>query len=166
MYGHAVTVAIFNPSHKYRDDTVNENDKLSYQGVPRGNGEFGEGEKWDDPNKAHARFLSVIILIIIASGIPVTIITIRIVTDKRFKKIRMEYSTPRIDYVGLNFTGREKEICELLLTDCSINDIAGTLKIKSSSVNFHIQNLYRKLDIQSRTELFVKLGTKKNEKEA
>jgi DNA-binding CsgD family transcriptional regulator len=56
----------------------------------------------------------------------------------------------------IKLSPREKEIFYLLLTDISINEIAQKLQISYSGVNFHIQNLYNKLGIQSRTELLVK----------
>ena len=160
-YGHAVIIVIFDPAFQYRNDTVGENDNLSYMGLPRGNGTFGEGDKWDNPNKAFIRFLSVIILIVLTIVIPLTIIIIKIFARIRFKKILMEYSAPQIDYEGKGFTSREKEICELLLTDLSASNISKSLNLSYSTVNFHSKNLYRKLGLQSRTELFVKLGMPK-----
>ena len=55
-------------------------------------------------------------------------------------------------------SAREIEICKLLLTELSLKDISYNLGITYSGVNFHAQNVYRKLNVQSRTELFVKLG--------
>ena len=55
---------------------------------------------------------------------------------------------------------REKEIFTLLLGASQRKHIAGILKIGNGTVNFHINNLYRKLGIQSRTELFAKYGKK------
>lgn len=55
---------------------------------------------------------------------------------------------------SLNLTDREKEIFALLLTEAAPKQIAGSLKISYPTVNFHTKNLYRKLGIQSRTELF------------
>jgi len=162
-YGHAVVIVIFNPAFQYRDNTVKENDNLSYIGMPRGNGIFGEGEKWDNPDKAFARFVIVVVLIVLALVIPVTVILIGLLIKIRLKKIQMKYIAPKIDYEGLGFTSREKEICEFLLTDLSAKNISKTLNLSYSTVNFHTKNLYRKLGIQSRTELFVKLGKPNNE---
>jgi len=58
----------------------------------------------------------------------------------------------------LKLTGRENEIFTLLLTGMSPKEIAYTLNIRYYTVNFHRNNLYRKLGIQSRAELFVKYG--------
>ena len=50
------------------------------------------------------------------------------------------------------------EIFNLLLIGTSPKEIAYNLKISYPTVNFHMNNLYRKLGIQSRTELFAKYG--------
>ena len=60
--------------------------------------------------------------------------------------------------VGLGLSTREKEIFTLLLGDSQRKHIAYTLKIGEGTVNFHVNNLYRKLGIQSRAELFAKYG--------
>ncbi|MCL2721693.1 MAG: helix-turn-helix transcriptional regulator [Treponema sp.] len=161
-YGHAVIIVIFNPAFQYRNDTVGENDNLSYIGMPRGNGIFGEGDKWDNPDKALIRLLSVIILTALILLTPLTIITIKFLLKKRFKKIQTEYSAPQIDYEKFGITSGEKKICELLLTELSAKEISKSLNLSYSTINFHTQNLYRKLEIQSRTELFVKLGMPKS----
>jgi DNA-binding CsgD family transcriptional regulator/MFS family permease len=57
---------------------------------------------------------------------------------------------------GLNLTSREKQILALMLTELSAKQIAGELTISLGTVNFHSNNLYRKLGIQSRAELFSK----------
>lgn len=61
---------------------------------------------------------------------------------------------------NLGLSPREKEIFILLLGDSQRKHIADTLKIGTGTVNFHINNLYRKLRIQSRVELFAKYGRK------
>jgi DNA-binding CsgD family transcriptional regulator len=61
-----------------------------------------------------------------------------------------------------NLTAREMEIYNLLLTDLPTKQIADKLGLSYSGVNFHIQNLYRKLGIQSRAELFAKFVNKPN----
>jgi LuxR family transcriptional regulator of spore coat protein len=57
---------------------------------------------------------------------------------------------------NLGLSPREKEIFTLLLTDVPRKEMASTLKIGIAAVHFHINNLYRKLGIQSRLELFTK----------
>jgi DNA-binding CsgD family transcriptional regulator len=56
----------------------------------------------------------------------------------------------------IGLTERERQVFTLLLTDMPRKQIAAELKISNPTANFHINNLYRKLDIQSRTELFSK----------
>jgi DNA-binding CsgD family transcriptional regulator len=59
-------------------------------------------------------------------------------------------------FENLNLTDREWEIFRLLITDLSPKEIAYNLKISYPTVNFHTKNLYRKLGIQSRAELYAK----------
>ena len=59
-------------------------------------------------------------------------------------------------YENLNLTNREWDIFKLLITDASPKEIAYNLKISYPTVNFHTKNLYRKLGIQSRAELYAK----------
>jgi len=56
----------------------------------------------------------------------------------------------------LNLTPREKEIFTMLLDGKAPKEIAFTLKVSYDTVCFHQKNLYRKLDIQSRAELFAR----------
>jgi DNA-binding CsgD family transcriptional regulator len=59
---------------------------------------------------------------------------------------------------NLGLSPREKEIFALLLTEASRKEIAHTLNIGDSAVNYHTKNIYRKLGIQSRVELMTKYG--------
>ena len=59
----------------------------------------------------------------------------------------------------LNLTGREHEIFTMLLTGMSPKEIGYTLKISYYTVLFHQKKLYRKLNIQSRAELFARYST-------
>ena len=54
----------------------------------------------------------------------------------------------------LNLTEREHEILTMLLKGIAAKEISHTLKISYPTVNFHIGNLYRKLGVQSKAELF------------
>ncbi|MDR2729566.1 MAG: helix-turn-helix transcriptional regulator, partial [Treponema sp.] len=80
-----------------------------------------------------------------------------------------EYSLPFAETEAINaknnldLTPRETEIFTMLLTDIAPKEIAYTLKISYYTVNFHQKNLYRKLCIQSRAELFARYSTGKNE---
>ena len=57
-----------------------------------------------------------------------------------------------------DLTPREMEVFTMLLTDASLKQIAISLGVSYSTVNFHSKNLYRKLNIHSRIELFAKYG--------
>jgi DNA-binding CsgD family transcriptional regulator len=65
---------------------------------------------------------------------------------------------------NLDLTPREEEIFTMLLTGKSPKEIAYTLKISYYTVLFHQKNLYRKLGIQSRAELFARYNTMSTEK--
>ncbi|MCL2196415.1 MAG: helix-turn-helix transcriptional regulator [Treponema sp.] len=56
----------------------------------------------------------------------------------------------------LDLTEREHEVFTMLLKGMAPKEIAFTLKVSYPTVNFHIANLYRKLGIRSRAELFAK----------
>jgi len=171
IYGHAVSVTVSGPKYWFRDNTVIEDDNLSYsnRGALRAenylgaNDAFGKGEKWNTSGRVFWSMILIIILIVLALFIAAFNI-VRFYFNRRFQKIQREYEPVKIDYEGLGFTPREREICELLLTEIPIKNIPVTLSVSKSTVNFHTRNLYRKLNIQSRTELFVKLGTLKNKK--
>jgi DNA-binding CsgD family transcriptional regulator len=56
----------------------------------------------------------------------------------------------------LNLTSREQEILTMLLAGKAPKEIAYVLKVSYDTVLFHQKNLYRKLEIQSRAELFAR----------
>jgi DNA-binding CsgD family transcriptional regulator len=60
----------------------------------------------------------------------------------------------------LSLTPREKQLFTLMLTDLPPKQIASELRISMGTVNFHSANLYRKLNIQSRAELFHKYSNR------
>jgi len=62
-----------------------------------------------------------------------------------------------------NLTPREQEIMDFLLEGMALKEIAATLKISLATVDFHRNNLYRKLGIQSQKELFTKYLPKKRQ---
>ena len=60
-------------------------------------------------------------------------------------------------------TGREREICTLLLTTGGAQKhIAGQLGLSADTVKFHVKNIYRKLGVQSRAELEAKFHCEEN----
>jgi len=76
-------------------------------------------------------------------------------SDSDIEFLRMylfNYTSPDMD----NLTSREREIFSLLLTDKPPKEIANSMNVSYYTVDFHRKNLYRKLGIQSRTELFAR----------
>lgn len=56
------------------------------------------------------------------------------------------------------FSEREKEVTELLLQAKSNKQIALALGISASTVEYHLKNVYKKLQVNSRTEAVLRLG--------
>ncbi len=57
-----------------------------------------------------------------------------------------------------NLTDREKEILHLLIKGLSYKQIAAGIFISVETLNSHIKNIYRKLNVHSRSELASRLG--------
>jgi DNA-binding NarL/FixJ family response regulator len=57
-----------------------------------------------------------------------------------------------------NLTEREKEILLLLIKGLSYKEIASNIFISIETLNSHIKNIYRKLNVHSRGELASRLG--------
>ena len=151
-YGHAICIVVSNPLiTQFRNNTVKENDNLSFIGSPGGNGIFGEGEKWDSSARAFTRTLFFIIL----SSLIVFVFVFLIIWLINVKKRKI---IPVIDYTQYNLTVREKEIFDLLLTDSTIKYIAHTLDLTVSGVKFRAHNVYSKMGVKNRRELFIKFG--------
>ncbi len=55
-------------------------------------------------------------------------------------------------------SNREQEVAALLLQGKSNKHIAAALQITQNTVEFHLKNIYAKLQVSSRTELMLKLG--------
>jgi DNA-binding NarL/FixJ family response regulator len=51
------------------------------------------------------------------------------------------------------FTAREHQILQLLLSGCSNKDIASALQISDRTVKFHVSNILRKSNVSSRKDL-------------
>ena len=165
IFGHAVRAAPGGNEFYFRNNTVLENDFLTYTGTTKGSGAFGEGEKWDSSIKARWRILIIIMLATFTLGIPVFLLVMSSVQKRRIEKLLMQNPVQEVNIENMDMSPREKEICELLLSDLSIKQIGYALKLSYSGVYSHVQNLYRKLGIQSRAELFVKLGLGSKTKE-
>jgi DNA-binding NarL/FixJ family response regulator len=94
-------------------------------------------------------------LILIAVGI--VLATLNSVILLRLSSVSKERQDIKEEH-GL--TSREREIFTMLLDGRAPKEIAQSLKISHRTVDTHIANLYRKLGIQSRAELFAKYKTK------
>jgi DNA-binding CsgD family transcriptional regulator len=83
-------------------------------------------------------------------------------TDGLYLRDMPEYSGPLLEVEEidsknhLNLTSREQEVFTMLLEGRAPKEIAYTLKVSPETVHFHQKNLYRKLGIQSRAELFAR----------
>lgn len=70
-----------------------------------------------------------------------------------------QHQKKNIELQQSNLTEREKEILQLLIKGNSYKEIAGVLFISVETLNSHIKNIYRKLNVHSRSELAAKYGT-------
>lgn len=59
---------------------------------------------------------------------------------------------------NISFSEREKEVTELLLQGKSNKQIALALGISASTIEYHLKNVYKKLQVNSRTEAVLQLG--------
>jgi DNA-binding CsgD family transcriptional regulator len=57
-----------------------------------------------------------------------------------------------------NFSKREHDVIKLLLQGKSNKQIALTLDVSQSTVEYHLKNVYKKLQVSSRTEAVLRLG--------
>ena len=153
-FGHAVIVHLIdNPFYQFRDDAVRENDRLSYIGSPNENGVFGQGEKWRAPGYLnYRRYLLFIVLLPLTLGV----VLFALIARKKSAQNPPAVFAQELPELGLS--PREKQVFSQLLSGAAPKEIAYNLKIRYPTVNFHINNLYRKLDIQSRAELFAQYG--------
>lgn len=67
-----------------------------------------------------------------------------------------QQNTRRKELKESNLTDREKEILQLLIQGNSYKEIAGALFISVETLNSHIKNIYKKLNVHSRSELSAK----------
>ena len=73
------------------------------------------------------------------------------IDDAGLKEINAAKST-LLD--GYDFSPREKEVCALLLQGYTLRQISGILKLGYPTVNTYYTAIYRKLNINSRSELY------------
>ena len=69
---------------------------------------------------------------------------------------KQQHTTENIDEAEL--TTREKEIMQSLVRGSSYKEIARNAFISVETINSHIKNIYRKLNVHSRSELTAKYG--------
>jgi DNA-binding CsgD family transcriptional regulator len=156
IYGHAVCVSLpQKPLFQFRDDTVGKDDHVSYSGSPTGDGVFGEGEHWQLPGEDGRRFLLIGGIVVLVIGGFAVFCAVKARRKKQAAMTAGGMSSAVLDEIKRSLTPREKEVFDLLLTDRTLKVIAGELDISYSGVKFHTKKIYRKFDIQSRTELIV-----------
>ena len=68
-------------------------------------------------------------------------------------------------FAGYGLTPRQREVAVLLLAAKTRRQISGELKLSESTVKMHTSDLYRKLGINSRVELFRLFGVAEDAKE-
>jgi DNA-binding CsgD family transcriptional regulator len=158
---------------RLRDSTVEDHEILTFTGAQVGlPGTFGENEPWIFqvyyPEKAPPSIFRVIVITAVITFLATSIMfgLALFVLHRRRRAQRMAEVKTELEAsdaggqtvveppVGLS--PREREVFTLLLTEAAPKDIAYNLDISASAVNKHISNIYRKLDVQSRTELFAK----------
>lgn len=72
-----------------------------------------------------------------------------------FQKQQKKYS----ELEESNLTAKEKEILNLLMKGNSYKEIAAILFISIETLNTHIKNIYRKVNVHSRSELSARFGS-------
>lgn len=83
------------------------------------------------------------------------------VLDSQVAKIVMDtIKKKETDIIWPNLTSREKDFAECLLKGLSYKQIAEKLFVTESTVNFHLQNIYSKLDIKSKSEFVARFLNK------
>ena len=78
-----------------------------------------------------------------------------------FRSLDMTEAVKKVEesdlLADLKLTPREKEVAALLLQGNDAKQIAAELTISVHTANFHTKNLYKKLGINKRSELFARL---------
>jgi DNA-binding CsgD family transcriptional regulator len=160
FYGHALSVALVDePMAQLRDGTVGEADVLSYTGSATANGVFGTDEEWGVPAELVRIGFAPLLFAVsgIAAVFAVLAFALVLIKLRRARASSVSNSDNNLSENSFgSLSPREKEIFDMLLTDTAVKGIAFALGLSYSGVNFHIKNIYRKLGIQSRTELLVK----------
>lgn len=75
------------------------------------------------------------------------------------RKVVLSFRQPAISVKEeYNLSSREQEILDLLIKGFLYKEIAAKLFISLDTVRSHIRNIYRKLEVQSRSQAFLKSG--------
>ena len=56
-------------------------------------------------------------------------------------------------------TPSEKQVAMLVMQGLSNKTIAGNLSVTEKTIKFHLTNIYKKMEVKSRTQLIVKMFT-------
>jgi DNA-binding CsgD family transcriptional regulator len=74
---------------------------------------------------------------------------------------RRQASSPAARETTPSFTGREREIVDVLMQGMTNRQIAHTLGIAEGTVKKHLHHIYRKLHVRSRALLIIEQSSKK-----
>jgi DNA-binding CsgD family transcriptional regulator len=159
---------------RLRDSTVEDHEILTFTGAQVGlPGVFGENEPWIFqvyyPEKAPPSIGRVIVTTAVITFLATSLIfgLALFLLHRRRKALMLEVPVDTAVFASAaegqtnieppsGLSPRENEVFALLLTTATPKDIAYSFNISTSAVNKHILNIYRKLNVQSRTELFAK----------
>ena len=83
---------------------------------------------------------------ILAGGSPMSSVVARLVVES------LQSSPPSSDRADLHLTPRENEILQALAKGYSNSEIAELFGVSRQTIPVHIRNIYRKLEVKSRTE--------------
>lgn len=83
---------------------------------------------------------------ILAGGSPMSAVVARLVVES------LQLSPPAADRVDLHLTPRENEIIQALAKGYTNSEIAELFGVSNQTIPVHIRNIYRKLEVKSRTE--------------
>lgn len=72
----------------------------------------------------------------------------------KIKKYKMSLNAANPIILNSNITTRESEIIELLYEGYTNNKIADELYISKRTVDRHVYNVYKKLNVENRVQLF------------
>jgi DNA-binding CsgD family transcriptional regulator len=180
IYGHVImATAGDDGATRFRNGTSGENDNLSFTGNYANQPVFfGKDDLWTwvytaptpsgEPTGYSLTFVIAAVVISVlstsAAFLAVLFILHRRRKKERLAEVKAEIAaaadSDRQAHIEIpdSLSPREGEVFILLLTEAAPKDIAYNLDISIYAVNKHISNIYRKLNVQSRTELFAKYG--------